>query len=808
MSAFTWSLLPAFRLATYVVAGILLARWFHPPQPLLIGLVIVLHLLLWFFRRSASAYNDAAMGVVAFLLCVSIGAARYGLVKDNSRVLADSLLFRDAVAVCAITEIPDVSERSTRFVGDVREVRVGREIVRPAETMRVTVTGRRDAAVAIRYGMTVLLHGQLSRPAPTRNPGEFSEKEFFEARGITLFMLVRGGNNVRVLDSVGGSWVMNALVLPLRSFMMDIIRRTSSGEEREFLSGLLLGERSGISLTTREAFTNAGVAHVLAVSGSNVVVVAAVFYFLFGMLRFPQWLVVLLSLFGLTLYMLVTGSDPPVVRATIASAIFILGSLAQLRPNPYNSLGVAAIVVLMIDPRQVFDVGFQLSFVAVLSIVYLYPIMDEALAFLRGESLWRRVLLWLARIFTSSFAATLGTLPLTAVYFSKVSVVGLFANMLVIPATGLSVILGLVTALTGVFSLWFAQVYGAVNQVLLTVALRATSFAGNLSFATVETSRFLSIYTIPFYAAVLLVFNLRDPAKSRRFILLLLAALCIVVVVPAPFIGTPGRLLVGFLDVGQGDAAVIRFPDGRYMLIDAGPRAGGFDSGARVVVPYLKRQGIDSIDILMISHPHDDHFGGAPAVYDQLAVKRTVESGQPISSSVYYRYINAVRTEATPVEIGRAGNLLPAAENIRLYLLAPDSSFIDPDTTERHANLNNTSVVAKLHYGEVSFLFSGDAEMEAEAMMVEQFGDFLKSDVLKTGHHGSRTSSSPQYLAAAAPRHAVISVGRFNSFRHPTPIVLSRLEESGVTIHRTDGDGAIFFETDGKTLHRIAWREQ
>jgi competence protein ComEC len=395
---------------------------------------------------------------------------------------------------------------------------------------------------------------------------------------------------------------------------------------------------------------------------------------------------------------------------------------------------------------------------------------------------------------------------LTAVYFSKVSVVGLGANMLVIPAAGASVILGMITAMTGWFSLWLAGIYGALNQLVLAVALLVTQYAGNLPFAFVDTSRFFPIYTLPFYIAIVMLFSLHNRVLTKHLLISFLAALNLAVFVAPPELGSAGKLRVGFLDVGQGDAAVIRFPDGRHVVIDAGPRAGGYDSGARIVVPFLKRQDVDTVDLLMISHPHDDHFGGAPALYAHLAVRKTLESGQPVASPVYSRYVTAVRSEGSPVDTGRAGTLVAEFGAARLYVLAPENEFIDPDTSNRHPNINNTSVVVKVQYGAISFLFAGDAEEEAESRLVDRYGDFLRSDILKTGHHGSRTSSTPEFLAAVEPRHAVVSVGRFNRFRHPSPLVLARLEAMGAEIHRTDRDGAIFFETDGRTVERVAWR--
>jgi len=268
-----------------------------------------------------------------------------------------------------------------------------------------------------------------------------------------------------------------------------------------------------------------------------------------------------------------------------------------------------------------------------------------------------------------------------------------------------------------------------------------------------------------------------------------------------PSVAGTRRLRISFIDVGQGDAALVEFPDGRTILIDAGPSSGAFDSGSKIVAPFLKRRGITRIDLLVATHPHNDHIGGIPAVLKMFDVAHVVDCGRESESSVYRAYQSLIEEEQcrlTAAEMGVGVDTFPSA---RVYLLAPERG-------QRAHNLNNSSVVFKLVYGTVGILFMGDAESESESRISERYGGFLKASMLKVGHHGSKTSSTDVFRALADPDIAVVSVGTPNRYRHPSSDVLARFREGGTTVLRTDEEVAIVFETDGTTLERIVWNDE
>lgn len=808
---------PALKIGVLVIVGIVIADGLsldaEPVFLSLIGLVAVSIGLLIVQRRGHSVALPLTAGLA--VLCLLLGALKLVVDREAHPVLAEEAFLSPHTVIGTVTGEPRVETQRggtanrLRFVLDGGRI-LGSDASGDLQTGLVVTLRRTRADTAtpeLKYGTVVALRGTLSRPPAERNPGEFSARQFYDANGISLFMRVDGFSNVVVLDSSGGNRFMRDGVLPVRRYIVGQIDRTIGGEEGEFLKGLLLGEKAGLTSRTREAFINAGVAHVLAVSGSNVAVVGGVLLGVFGFLRMPKLMRIFLTTTGLVFYMLLTGGQPPVVRATIMALVFLYAGLFQRKSNAYNTLGIAVLIILGIDARQVFDVGFQLSFVAVLAMIHLYPRMDAWITRIPEAVVGRLGVVWALRVCAVSLAATLGTLPLTAIHFGRVSVIGIAANMVVIPAVGCSVVLGILSAVVGTFSLWLAETYATVNHIVLFLTLELTRFSGELPVAYVDTLRFRPIDSVPFYAGLVVAANITSARVARMGFLIFLTALNVAVWTPEGYAAPSKLMRVSFIDVGQGDAVVVEFPDGKTMLVDAGPRSPTFDAGERVVVPFLKRRGIATIDLLVATHAHNDHIGGMPAVLRAFNVRTMLEPGQPTGAQIYSELRREIAREEGCVSVSaRAGSVIEMFDNARVYTLYPTPTFVDTTITGRHPNLNNTSVVLKVCVGNVSLLLTGDAEEEAEEEMAFVYGDFLSSTMLKVGHHGSATSTTPEFLHAVEPARAVISVGRNNKFRHPSPNVVERLREHGTDISRTDEEGAVIFETDGLTLSRIEWR--
>jgi competence protein ComEC len=423
-----------------------------------------------------------------------------------------------------------------------------------------------------------------------------------------------------------------------------------------------------------------------------------------------------------------------------------------------------------------------------------------------GRGLIFRSFGWILRSIALSLIVSLGTLPVTAACFGRVSLVGLLTNIAVVPATGAGMVLGALSLGAGLISSPLGAAYAAADGLLLNWTIRFSEFAGSLPFAAVETGRFGLWEAIPWYAGIGLATHWRDRREAARFLALLLAGLNAVMFLrPDPDSGR-GVLRVSMIDVGQGDAILVEFPGGETLLVDAGPLTLARNAGKKTVLPFLKRKGIRAIDILLITHPDADHCGGAAFIIRSFPVRRVIESDAGGMTVVFGSYHAAARARGSPLSLAWRGESITAAQCARLYVLWPGRPRTGSTPPSRRGGSNNASIVFKLVYGDVSFLFTGDAEKESEMRMIRSFGSFLRSTVLKVAHHGSDSGTSQEFLDAVRPDVALVSVGLHNRFRHPSAALLRRLDAARVRVLRTDRDGAVVLATDGRSVRELPWR--
>jgi len=647
-------------------------------------------------------------------------------------------------------------------------------------------------------GDLVRLPMVVKRPRSFDNPGAFDYRRYLTSNGIAAIGSARGP--VEILSRAGRGLFHGA-----RSLIDEAMEDGLPPEERPVVRALALGDRSGIDDDLREAFSRAGLAHLLALSGLHVGYVALMIYLLvrctLGLVpplvsRLPlRTLAAVVTVPAVWLYVAFTGLQVSAVRAAVMLTVYLAGVVLMRRPEIFSTIAVAAIAILIVDPLSVLSVSFQLSMAAVLGIALLgLPLMRMMHIEVSRGGLVRRGASWLAAIAVVSFAAGLGTAPLVAYHFKAATAAGPIANVVAVPLAGLAlqpavIVAELATLAQAPFaqSLW--QWAGALAHALISVARFAADAGSMLVVRWAPTSAELCMS----YAVMLAALAWRS-LPWRRVVICSLAILVLTDL--AYYRALPlvdDRLRVTFFDVGQGDAALVRFPGGRTLIIDGGGiRGSSVDVGREVLAPALLAMGVRRVDLALLTHPHYDHYAGLGHIAGEFGLDLIWTNG----------------LAAPEKEIEQWGEFVAAASNVPTVEVTGEgvsreiggaTLSILPPLEAEPADCNDASLVAWIDYGRRRFPFAADPAHEGESLLLSK-GIDLKSDVLKVGHHGSSDASKMEFLEAVDPEVAVISAGEGNPYGVPHDEALARLAHSGARILRTDIHGAVTVSTDGSDL--------
>ena len=755
-------------------------------------------------RRRLVTLRRLAVTGGALLAVAALGALRQGawetLPPDHVAHLAGEP-DADPVALWAtVAETPSARRRSVKLALDVDSV--GTEHRAPASGRVLVSLGlpwEGDASIvypALRLGDRVRVDAVLEPPPTPRNPADFDYGAYLRGQGIWATAFVREAEAVTFVGPADGLLDRVAAAVQ-RHVRTQTARHVASPDAQGVLLALLLGDRSAVGQGALDAFRETGLMHLLAVSGLHVLLVGmGLFALLKPVLGRLGWrrrtvdvsrAAVTLAILGL--YVLVTGGSVSVVRAFVMAAVWVGGVAMQRKPDALNSLGLATIVLLLMRPTALWDVGFQLSFGAVAALVTLVPILETRIPgrFRSGT------VGYVTDSVLVSLVATLGTAPALLVHFGRVALGGLVLNLPAIPLTAATLGAGIGTSVLGSVPV-AGRAFGAVADASASLLLW-TSRVGADGLGGVAIDGFLD-RPLTVLAVVLGLATLalaRRPTARLRTATLAVGCLAL-----GAFSAPPAGLDVVFLDVGQGDATLVTTPDGSAVLVDAGVKTPFSDQGERTVVPHLERFGIDRLDALVLTHADADHIGGAAAVLRAVPVGRLVTNGHGGDTRMWRALRALADSLGVPTVAASAGDTLAVDPAVRVRVLGP---------ARRHGSANEASVVLHVTHGATRWLLSGDAEHDGEADLVQTYGDALAADVVKVGHHGSRTSSTPALVAAAgAPQFAVVSVAAENRYGLPDQEPLMRWLRAGALVLQTADHGAVWLRSDGAGVTRVDWR--
>ena len=645
-------------------------------------------------------------------------------------------------------------------------------------------------------GTHVLLNGTITPIQGKRNPGDFDYRSFLAQSNIHAVMDTKQWFELQVPLSLFSR--IRQFIHYIRASVQAAITIGAPSEATSaLLIALVLGQQAHMDATILNHFRMAGLSHLLAVSGLHVLCVGLIFYAILRPLclrcgmrwRLMETSRTMATLAVMCVYLLLTDFKPAVFRATVMTGIFILAPLFQRPAFSLNNLFVAAFLLLALNPTYLFQPGFQLSFAAVSSIIHFYPLLPKPPV---PSNLFGPPMEYIASSFNVSLAALIGTLPITLYYFQIAAPGGLFMNMAAIPATMGVLMSGILLLLSTPLSPDLAALYGAsadlCAQFLLFIVSNGATYLPAVSLAHLPQ---LGPACLLIGILVFLLTSLEIKKKGASFCFLLSILLCIQWAPILKQMHYP-QLEVLFFDVGHGDAALVKFPNGRSMLVDTGDIA--WKPHTHVLTAHVHRYGITCIDAIILTHPDRDHTGGLQSLDHQQCATTIYTSGD----TRFNKNLRASVASATLL----AGHTLALDPHVSIRILSPVPSLVN------QRNSNEGSIVLTLEYGTTRFLFLGDAEQEAEQHLLTNYPAFLSSQVIKIGHHGSRTSSTVPLVEQATEadiQYAIASTGPHSRYGLPDEEIIERWKAQGGTVHITAQSGALWLSSNGVSIKEKKW---
>ena len=806
-----------------LITGIIIGNYFDLPyNVLLIGLIFILISLLLLLRKQ--------WWIACFLLIIffALISGIFDIQKQQYLIQTDHHILRHIdsgkkTVEGIITESPySYPDKNILIVRCIRLIENGAYIP-TAGCVRLVI----PTYLNFSYGDFIRFHSSLKRIQSFKNPGSFDYERYLNRQGIYASGFIADSSGIIMLRGNSASPIKLRLE-SFRMYLKKIIYENALSPQREIIEAMTIGDQYGIPADIRDSFNKTGTSHILSISGLHIGMVAATaFFFISILLKSSEYLMLRFNIIKVSaaaafilvlIYSLIAGMGVTVIRSAIMALVFLIALISGKQRDLYNTLALAGLIILVITPEAIFDISFQLSFLAVLAIIYIVPRFSN-LSFRQFSNLpaWgQSIIRYLYISILVCLAATIGTLPLILFYFNRISSVTIIANLIAVPLLGtLTLAVAMAFLLAAFFSSVVAGFFIKSASFFVQISIEIINKLASLSWSSFSFTKPNIPEIILFYLFLVLLIQFLDTRRNNenkkgyflRHPLLLryiLISTILFFIGDAIYLSVKDKfshnLRITAIDVGQGSAILVRFPGGKNMLIDGGGFVdSSFDTGKMVIAPYLYHERISKIDTVLLTHPHPDHVLGLFHILENFNVQEfwsTGITGDDENNQKLQRIITEHNIKTVHLSAKVSAKKI---HDVEIKFLWP-FSISGLNTEELCDNdLNDTSLVFQVKYGKIRFLVTGDISANIENVLIRS-GKDLKSNVLFVPHHGSAHSSSIDFIRKTACRYAVISSGKGNVFHHPHPLILKRYNEEQIQILRTDQDGAVTFTTDGNSL--------
>lgn len=786
---------PILKLLIPYVCGILLAHFFDFSLFSFPILWTILLLFLGFSFVSARLNKRGLTFIFISLIFVFFGFLRTESIstsrQNESEKLSQIGLLSDSLQLFGTVKSVKESPKAFTYLVKTDSILFNQIRVYSEQTLVQLIFYRDNSSSSQNHQIQDKIGSVVSyKPiSDIKNPNQFNYGAYLTKKGILAQF-----QEIQFISSQKQSGLHQ-----LKQRFEEAIERLFKLEEVGIAKALIIGDKSDINPETRLDFSRSGLSHLMAVSGLHVGFLVAPFWFIIPWIwtkKFGRLAGILFLGFALLSYCWLTGFSASVVRASIMAFLFTYAKLYEKVRYPLNIVGFAAFVLLLYDPGYLSDVGFQLSFGAVSLILVLMPLFDSIT---REPTRLNKIL---ASILVG-LVVQIGLFPLLAVYFGEISVISPITNLFAMLPASLLVQFGLLSTIITIFIPSVAPYLGFVLNWLAKFLGYLAHFFSSTDFSYAEFSSPHPLFIVFWITFIIALAVSRNKQLRWNWVLISLSALIFWRVSLVFTLFERPTLKLTVFDIGQGDANLLETPNKKRLLIDTGIWSPNYDSGSRVLVPELRAKGIKHIDGIVLSHPHADHIGGTLPILQAFSVGAlyTDTSSAEPRSNLFQRILTLAYKKKIPVIELHAGDQILLDPSISIKVLWPVKSFSS-------SNLNEISTVLRVDFDSTSFLFTGDAEENAEELMSSTLDEVLDTDYLKVGHHGSRSSSHTPFLEDVTPKFASVSLGNKNKYKHPHAQSMLRMQVFNPKIHFTNLSGAAIYESDGKHIWEVNWRKK
>ncbi len=754
--------LPAiFYLAGVLAGGLYGARYFSHHAPIIIGTQVAIFIFAVILIRRTRVFF-----ILLLVFFMSLGMFRYAAAtlpgKDGIHLFLDET--KDPGLVYGRVASDPVFSRGAYYGVLSFDLDVKKAILRGKEKnvsgiLRASLYDPRKKAP--RIGDSVAFSGRLSLFPGAMNPARPDMGAMYRRRGVVGRISSSSGELFGILSQCRGPFTsMRRFLADLRVKAAQRLKERLSPRALAMAESVTLGLRSGIGRDTRDILARTGTMHILAVSGLHVGIVAVILLGVLRFLRLPRPVRNALASAGILAFAAFTGCRPSSLRAAIMASLFLLSSSFGRKPDIINALAVSAFIITFLDPGQLFTPGFLLSYLAVISIVWLTPATDRLLGVEKnGKSFFSKTGRYLLKAVSVSLAVWIGTMPVIAGYFGIITPSCLIANIVAVPALFLMILssAGILAVPSALASSFPGNLPALFMERLTLFLTRALSALGSLPGAHIRVPPPGAAITLLFYAALVSAIFMFSRRGKKIYLVCFIVFAADLFLLKELSLRPPNKTRITIFHTGKSDASAVEFPDGKVLLVDTGTAGpgGGLDSGRDVIAPYLARRGIRKIDCVVLTHPHEDHIGGFLYLLKNFKVGTVIDSGifcPETSPGVYKDILKAIEMKRLPLLAVKGGQAVKGFPYAEIKVLSPpEPGFFG------HAN--NDSVVLNLILSGGTVMFTGDAESPAlERMLV--YGGHLRSGIMKAPHHGGGMGDRvavDEFFRLSLPEYIVVT---------------------------------------------------